>query len=183
MIDYEDVLDSTSYFSDPDSDLDLGFEELGLAAATSLDEPCPKEPSANVQEPDQGYIQHVHWVAPVDSVVMTVRPISMHERHRELATFDGVLAALNMSRNEEEAHQARQESISQRADRTVSDFRNDEFGRTRSGETDMSRPAITGEDGSDSIKVDQSFRHFERSSFRRVDQQVKQIDIVLLDCK
>lgn len=182
MIDYEDVLDSTSYFSDPESDLDLGFEELGLAAATSLDEPCPQEPSVNVQDPDQGQVQHVHWVAPVDTVVMTARPISTSERYRELATFDGVLAALNMSRHEE-AHQARQESISQRAGRAVSDFRNDEFWRTRSGETDVSRPAITGEDGSDSIKVDQSFRHFERSSFRRVDQQVKQKDIILLDYK
>lgn len=176
MTECEDILDhllhSTSYFSD--SDPDVGFEELGLAAATSLDEPYPQEPSANMQEPDQGYVQHEYGVAPVDTVVMTVRPFPKRERHREFATFDGFFAALNMSRHEEEAHWARQEGISHRADRAVSGFRKDEFGRTRIGETDVPRSAITGEEGSGSIGVDQSFRHFERSSFRRVDQQVRQ---------
>ncbi|KAF9373614.1 hypothetical protein CPB97_000426 [Podila verticillata] len=175
MTECEDILDhllhSTSYFSD--SDPDVGFEELGLAAATSLDEPYPQEPSANMQEPDQGYVQHEYGVAPVDTVVMTVRPFPKRERHREFATFDGFFAALNMSRHEEEAHWARQEGISHRADRAVSGFRKDEFGRTRIGETDVPRSAITGEEGSGSIGVDQSFRHFERSSFRRVDQQAK----------
>ncbi|KAF9210934.1 hypothetical protein BGZ59_008737 [Podila verticillata] len=175
MTECEDIQDhlshSTLYFSDPDPD--LGFEELGLTAATSLDEPYLQEPNANMQEPDQGYVQHEYGVAPVDTVVMTVRPIPTRGRHRDTATFDGVFAAFNMSRHEEEAHRAREESISYRADRAVSGFRKDEFGRTRIGETDVPRSAISGEEGPSSIGVDQSFRHFERSSFRRVDQQAK----------
>src|SRR6202012_2958719 len=145
MTECEDIQDhlshSTLYFSDPDPD--LGFEELGLIAATSLDEPYPQETNANMQEPDQGCVQHVYGVAPVDTGVMTVRPIPTRGRHRNTATFDGVFAAFNMPRHEEEAHWARQEGISHRADRVVSGFRKDEFGRTRIGETDVPRSAIS----------------------------------------